>query len=132
MRISFAMFMLIAIMPMAVAKAEDCANASSQTAMNICADQAYKKTDAQLNSVYKQIVGRLKDNKDTLKLLVTAQRNWITFRDSQCAFETSASAQGSVYPMLVLQCRDGLTSKRIDELKPFLACQEQDMSCPVP
>jgi uncharacterized protein YecT (DUF1311 family) len=129
---SFAASVLMAIAPIAVALAQDCANASSQTAMNICADQAYRKTDAELNAVYKQINDRLKDDKETAKLLVSAQKAWLAFRDAECTFSSSGSAQGSVYPMLVAQCRDGMTSKRIDELKTYLHCEEGDMGCPVP
>jgi uncharacterized protein YecT (DUF1311 family) len=132
MRIFYATSVLIAIAPIAVALAQDCANATSQMAMNVCADQAYKKTDAELNAVYSQITDRLKHDKEGIELLVNAQKAWLAFRDAECTFATSASAQGSVYPMLVAQCRDGLTSKRIDELKTYLRCEEGDLSCPVP
>jgi uncharacterized protein YecT (DUF1311 family) len=123
---------LTAIAPIAVALAQDCANATSQMAMSGCADQAYRKTDAELNAVYNQITDRLKRDKESMKLLINAQKAWLAFRDAECTFSTSASAQGSVYPMLVAQCRDGLTSKRIDELKTYLRCEEGDLSCPVP
>jgi uncharacterized protein YecT (DUF1311 family) len=132
MRIVFATSVLMAIAPIAVALAQDCANATSKMAMNVCADQAYRMADAELNTVYSQITDRLKHDKDSAKLLVNAQKAWLTFRDAECTFATSASAQGSVYPMLVAQCRDGLTSKRIDELKAYLRCEQGDLSCPVP
>ena len=132
MRMILVTSVLMAIAPMAVALAQDCANATSQMAMNVCADQAYRKTDAELNAVYSQINGRLKQDKEATKLLVNAQKAWLAFREAECTFSTSASAQGSVYPMLVAQCRNGLTSKRIDELKAYLRCEEGDLSCPVP
>lgn len=132
MRIFFATTVLMAIAPVAVALAQDCANATSQTAMNVCADQAYRKTDAELNAVYRQIIDRLRHDEEATKLLVSAQKSWLTFRDAECTFSTSASVQGSVYPMLVAQCRGGMTSKRIDELKTYLRCEEGDLSCPVP
>ncbi|MFZ0872032.1 MAG: lysozyme inhibitor LprI family protein [Rhodanobacter sp.] len=132
MRIFLATSVLMAIAPLAVALAQDCSNATSQMAMNVCADQAYRKTDAELNAVYSQINVRLKQDKEATKLLVNAQKAWLAFRDAECTFSTSASAQGSVYPMLVAQCRDGLTSTRIDELKAYLRCEEGDLSCPVP
>jgi uncharacterized protein YecT (DUF1311 family) len=132
MRMILVTSVLMAIAPIAVALAQDCANATSQMAMNVCADQAYRKTDAELNAVYGQINGRLKQDKEATKLLVNAQKAWLAFRDAECTFSTSASAQGSVYPMLVAQCRNGLTSKRIDELKAYLRCEEGDLSCPVP
>ena len=132
MRMILVTSVLMAIAPMAVALAQDCANATSQMAMNVCADQAYRKTDAELNAVYSQINGRLKQDKEATKLLVNAQKAWLAFREAECTFSTSASVQGSVYPMLVAQCRGGMTSKRIDELKTYLRCEEGDLSCPVP
>ncbi|TCV93873.1 uncharacterized protein YecT (DUF1311 family) [Luteibacter rhizovicinus] len=132
MRMLFTCFALIAVLPVATAQADDCASAMSQSAMNMCADQAYKKTDAELNTVYRQITSRLKDDKEKTKLLLVAQKNWLAFRDAECTFTTSASAQGSIYPMLVAQCRDGLTRRRIDDLKGYMTCEEGDMSCPVP
>lgn len=125
--------LLIALVSASVARANDCATAANtQLGMNECADMAYKKTDAELNAVYAQIRQRLKDDNRTAKLLVTAQRNWLAFRDAECAFSSSAGAEGSIYPLLVTQCRDGLTRKRIDDLKTYLHCGEGDMSCPVP
>lgn len=100
--------------------------------MNQCAAAAYEKTDAQLNRVYQQIRARLKQNNKSTSLLTSAQRRWIAFRDAECTFQSSASAGGSVYPLLMIQCRDALTSQRIEQLTTYLHCQEGDMSCPVP
>jgi uncharacterized protein YecT (DUF1311 family) len=132
MRMLLAAAAFLAMSPLAMVKAQDCANASSQSAMNICADQDYKKTDAELNSVYKHIAARLKTDRDTTRLLVNAQKTWIAFRDAECTFSTSGSAEGSINPMLVAQCRDGITQRRIIDLKRYLHCQEGDMGCPVP
>jgi len=118
--------------PLSVAQAEDCSNAATQTTMNSCADEAYKKADAELNAVYKQITDRLKNDQPAKKLLVTAQKAWLNFRDSECTFATAAAARGSMYPMLLAQCREGVTGKRTDELKAYLNCAEGDMACPVP
>jgi uncharacterized protein YecT (DUF1311 family) len=115
-----------------VAFADDCATASSQQAMNICADQAFKVADKALNTSYQQVTQRLKDNPDSVALLVKAQRAWIAFRDTQCEFATSAAAQGSIYPMLVAQCRSELTQTRTKDLNALLECDETDLSCPVP
>lgn len=116
----------------ASALAQDCDNASDQRTLDACAATAFEKSDAELNSVYKQIEQRLTDDADKLKLLVTAQRNWIAFRDAECAFSASNVAGASAYPMVNASCQDGLTQKRTDELKLFLNCEEGDLSCPVP
>lgn len=132
MRILFMAIALLAVVPLSIVHAQDCSNATTQTAMSLCADQAYKHADAELNVVYKQITVRLQADQDTTKLLVSAQKNWIAFRDAECTFSTSASAGGSASPMLVSQCRDRLTHMRANDLKTYLHCQEGDMGCPVP
>jgi uncharacterized protein YecT (DUF1311 family) len=112
--------------------AEDCADPSSQLAMNACADQEFVVADKELNSTYRQVMGRLKDNPSASALLIKAQRAWLSFRDAQCDFSTSASEQGSIYPMIVSQCRSALTHTRSKDLGAFLHCEEGDLSCPVP
>ena len=112
--------------------AVDCANASDQATMNQCAGQEFKSTDKELNVVYQQITGRLKDNPDRKKLLVGAQRAWIGFRDTECKFSASGVEGGSVYPLIYSNCLTVVTKARIEALKQYLKCQEGDMSCPVP
>jgi uncharacterized protein YecT (DUF1311 family) len=112
--------------------AVDCANASDQATMNQCAGQDFKAADKELNSVYQQITARLKDNPDGKKLLVSAQRAWIGFRDAECKFSASGVAGGSVYPLIYSNCLTSVTKVRVDALKEYLKCEEGDMSCPVP
>lgn len=127
-----ATLMLAAPLLAGVARADDCANAQDQATMNACAGKDFDKADKALNDAYKQINARLKDDAATKKLLVDAQKSWVAFRDSECTFQSSASAAGSIYPMLVAGCRTGLTNDRVKQLKAYLDCQEGDMSCPVP
>ncbi|TKJ80160.1 urease-associated protein [Pseudomonas koreensis] len=110
----------------------DCANASDQATMNQCAGQDFKAADKELNTVYQQISGRLKDNPDGKKLLVSAQRAWLGFRDAECKFSSSGVTGGSVYPWVYSSCLTGLTKLRVESLKQYLKCEEGDMSCPVP
>ncbi|MBX9409084.1 lysozyme inhibitor LprI family protein [Pseudomonas baetica] len=110
----------------------DCANASDQATMNQCAGQDFKAADKELNTVYQQITGRLKDNPDSKKLLVNAQRAWIGFRDAECAFSSSGVAGGSVYPLIYSSCMTAVTKVRVETLKQYLKCEEGDMGCPVP
>lgn len=114
------------------ARAEDCSNAATQTDMNSCAEGALKNTDAELNNVYREIIARLKGNDETKQLLIASQRIWLQFRDAECAFATNAAKQGSIYPMLVQNCRRDMTQDRVKALKVYLNCEEGDMSCPVP
>ena len=112
--------------------AVDCANASDQATMNQCAGQDFKAADKELNTVYQQIIGRLKDNPDGKKLLVSAQRAWLGFRDAECKFSSSGVTGGSVYPWVYSSCLTGVTKLRVESLKQYLKCEEGDMSCPVP
>lgn len=112
--------------------AVDCANASDQATMNQCAGQEYKAADKELNAVYQQITARLKDNAEGKKLLISAQRAWIGFRDAECNFSASGVAGGSVYPLIYSNCLTSVTKVRTEALKQYLKCEEGDLSCPVP
>ncbi|QRK82693.1 lysozyme inhibitor LprI family protein [Pseudomonas granadensis] len=112
--------------------AVDCAKANDQATMNQCAGQDFKAADKELNTVYQQITARLKDNPDGKKLLISAQRAWIGFRDTECKFSASGVAGGSVYPLIYRNCMTSMTKTRVEALKQYLRCEEGDMSCPVP
>jgi uncharacterized protein YecT (DUF1311 family) len=112
--------------------ADKCADAVDQATMNTCADAAFKQSDKKLNELYRQIEARLKDDANTKKLLVQVQQDWVKFRDAECSFRTSASAGGTVAPMLISMCMDGLTQSRVKDFESYLKCREGDLSCPVP
>jgi uncharacterized protein YecT (DUF1311 family) len=114
------------------ARADDCTKAVTQSEMNICAAESYKKADAELNVVYGHIVERLKSEPSRAQLLTKAQKAWVAFRDAECEFSGSGVAGGSMQPMIVAGCREELTRKRTAELAVYMKCQEGDMSCPVP
>lgn len=125
------LFILIAFHAPA-SRADACDDAVSQADMTVCAAKAFTLADRQLNDAYKEIGRRLDEDAATKKLLVAAQRDWIAFRDSECRFQASASVGGSIYPMLVATCRTEITNERIEHFRTYLACEEGDMSCPVP
>ena len=114
------------------ARADECADASDQATMNACAGKALKASDAELNALYRQIQGRLKDDAEKTKLLVTAQRAWVAYRDAECDFASSSVAGGSAQPMVTLECRDDRTKKRVADFKTYLSCEEGDLSCVLP
>jgi len=123
------------ILPFAVqnAFAVEC-NRKDQTqfGLDVCADTDYKAADQKLNRTYGQIMKRLAGDHDTAKLLQASQRAWIAFRDAECNFRTSASKEGSIYPMEVSLCERDLTEERTKALDAYLHCGEGDPSCPVP
>jgi len=137
MGISRAIFVAISAMAIVAlsqrAHADECDNAQGgQAGLNECYDKVFKKSDAELNKLYKQIEARLKSDADRTKLLVTAQRAWVAFRDGECNFQSSATAGGSISPMIYSMCLDTETKSRIEDFKSYLKCEEGDLSCPVP
>lgn len=83
--------------------------------MNQTANANYKKADAKLNKVYKQLMLIL--DKDEKPLLIQAEKNWVKFRDSHCKFEASQYDGGSIQPLIYSTCLEELTKKRIAEIK---------------
>jgi uncharacterized protein YecT (DUF1311 family) len=117
----------------AAAHAQDCANAQDQATLNQCAGAAFEKADKQLNEAYKQIGERLKDNAESHKLLVETQRAWVAWRDAECNFQGGPVDQaGSIYPLVVANCKATLTENRLEDFHAYLNCQEGDVTCPVP
>ena len=114
----------------ALAACED--DATTQADLNDCAAQSFTKSDTALNGLYREIMQRLGKDSAEARQLVAAQRAWIAFRDAECSFAASGVAGGSIYPMTVVNCRDMLTSKRIDDFKFYLSCEEGDTVCRVP
>ena len=133
MRATVLALCLTTIGPPVSALSQECnPSDESQMGMNICADADYKAADAKLNEVYREVMKRLSDDAEGRKLLQTAQRAWIAFRDAECAFSANDSKGGSIYPMLISECLAEFTNARTEQLKGDLGCQEGDISCSVP
>jgi uncharacterized protein YecT (DUF1311 family) len=132
MRTAIALIFTITWFGVAHAQTPDCQNAANQAAMNSCANQAYKKSDAELNAAYRDVTKRLRKDRNATRRLVAAQRTWISYRDAECAFSSFRSASGTVYPMVIASCLDRLTRARTEALQSYLKCGEGDLSCPVP
>ncbi|MFD4837468.1 lysozyme inhibitor LprI family protein [Achromobacter sp. NPDC058515] len=132
MRIAIAAAAALFMASGAQAQVLKCDKASTQTDMNLCADQAYRKSDADLNAAYKDLMTRLKDDKNGATQLQAAQKAWLFFRDAECAFSSGGTTGGSAYPMVLSMCLDKLTQARTKELRAYLKCEEGDTSCPVP
>src|ERR1051325_4105593 len=78
---------------------DPCANAQTQIEMNECQGREYKKADAALNTVYKQLVAKI-DDEGERTALKTAQQAWIKFRDNECEFESYLNKGGTIYPLV--------------------------------
>lgn len=89
-----------------------------QQQMNACMAGEYRKVDARLNAIYRELIGALQDPSTLRK----AQKAWLRFRDLSCDYETSGVGRdGSLYPFSVAACRIDLTEKRIRDLEQYLA-----------
>lgn len=104
-----------------IARAEDCAQAPNQTAMNICADEAYKAADRALNAQYAATrKAVLAYDPEGDKLLIAAQRAWVPFRDAHCAASSFAFKGGTMEPFVRGMCLAKTTTERTTELKRML------------
>ncbi len=106
-----------------------CGPEATQTELNICAGAEFDAADAELNELYKQLTARLGADKASL---VAAQRAWVAYRDAECDFVASGVVGGSIHSMIRGECLSDLTRARSADFKSFLACEEGDLSCPVP
>lgn len=86
----------------------------TQAEMYQTAIASYTKVDAELNTTYNKLLKTLSAKER--KLLITAQKNWIAFRDAHCAFEVEEFDGGSMQPLLLITCKEECTRNRIEEL----------------
>ncbi len=78
----------------------------------------FQSADAELNRVYKDVLKLLDENEK--KLLIKAQKDWIKFRDSHCAFEINQYEGGSIQPLIYSTCLTERTKNRIDDLNAII------------
>ena len=98
----------------------DCTEKATQTDINLCFAKQYKQADQQLNKIYNSYAKTL--DKSDKKLLVAAQRGWVTYKEKDCELEASGYAGGSIYSQLVTQCLTEKTKVRIKELNNLKNC----------
>jgi len=98
----------------------DCKKAVTQIDLDTCAGRDFQTTDRKLNEVYRNLLNGA--DAKTAALLRTAERNWLTFRDSECDLETAGSEGGSIYPMEYSLCLKDKTAARIKELLSQESC----------
>jgi uncharacterized protein YecT (DUF1311 family) len=82
----------------------NCQNANNQLEMNICADLNYKRSDRNLNQVYKLVQESYRENTLMSESLIDAQLAWIKFRDTNCKFESNRYKGGSIAPLIFSSC----------------------------
>jgi len=103
----------------------DCANASSNVEITACVWDAYKRADAELNTVWKQVMASIQPEDyipaDAVKAwkddLLAAQRAWITFKEKDCDAVAYEWYGGSGANMAVGSCLYQHTVARTNDLK---------------
>lgn len=105
-----------------------CTAASTEAAMYECLNAELKKSDAQLNTAYQNLLSRYEKNSvqssstaETQHIhLKNAQRAWIKMRDASCDFETYESRTGSGFGTIHTACLLKQTQKRVEYLNGFI------------
>ena len=106
----------------------DCSKAMNQNDMNICADKDYQASDKKLNAVYAKVMAALGDENYKTKLKA-AERAWVAYRDTECAFETAENEGGSIHPLVYSGCLTKLTNARTKDLQAYLECFKDADKC---
>lgn len=81
-----------------------------------CIDAEIKRQDARLNKAYKAVVADL--NPERKKQLLEAQRAWLKFRDTNCAFYYDPDG-GTIARVQAVDCLMTMTASRAKELENF-------------
>jgi uncharacterized protein YecT (DUF1311 family) len=116
------------VTPLATFAEDECTAPATQAAMNRCAQHALaasREREAQAIRALEQSL-----SSSQRKSFRDAQRAWERWRSAQCAFESGASAGGSVRPMIEAQCATRLTEARTAEIARLTNCPEGDLGCP--
>ena len=96
---------------------EPCKPASIATFdMAVCQYQRYKRADRELNRVYRLLLSHL--DADQKRMTTSAQRSWLTFRDTDCAAAglNWAGQNGKERPVVEFSCLADRTEERIRHL----------------
>lgn len=101
--------------------------AQSQMELNEEAAKDFAATDKKLNEIYQSLMAKISTSGQAH--LRDAEKAWIDYRDRECAFETLGTVDGSVHPLVLLNCKSRLTSQRITDLEAQLNCEEGELSC---
>lgn len=91
--------------------------------MKICGSYHWMVEDVRLNKIYKRALVKAKEA-GYEKSLIQAQRAWLTYLETDCAYEGEMGAGGgSAEGLYVLGCKQGLTKQRADHLEEQLTEQ---------
>jgi uncharacterized protein YecT (DUF1311 family) len=126
-RFLFALPLLLAVAsPASALDAAQCNSLASNAEMTNCVWEEYKKADAHLNAVWKQVMAAIPTRSGDLPAdaaeawnddLLAAQRAWITFKEKDCAAVAYEWYGGSGANLAVGDCLYGHTAARTRDLE---------------
>nr|WP_294790530.1 lysozyme inhibitor LprI family protein [uncultured Mucilaginibacter sp.] len=96
----------------------DCANATTQTELTLCAQEEFSATDKQLNALYKKIIAVC--NAKERAALIKTQKAWLLYRDEHSEMMRSINQSGSIAEMTACNAKTLTTQSRIKELQALL------------
>jgi len=112
-------------------KGDPCFSKRTQSELNSCEFAQYAMVDAELNSVYGELIAKYKTDDEFVKRLRIAQESWLKFRDADLSSlyyqENIPEAYGSVHPMCKALELIRLTNERVKELEEMLHPEEGDV-----
>ncbi len=98
--------------------------AGTQSEMNRCASDEAKRTDDELNAIYRKVSAEFSHNARALAKLKAQERAWIRFRDAYLdaavPAEDKQANYGSMFPMDFDQLRIQLTREQTARLHDLL------------
>lgn len=98
----------------------------NQAEMTACADNDYKASDQALNTTWKELLEKNKDNKTYIKKIKASQNLWIKFRDAEvaaqfaCDDKNARTCWGSMLPLLQLTALTDITEERTKRLQSYI------------
>ena len=88
----------------------------NQLMLNYCNSEVSNFYDYKLEALYK----RLPNSKEVRD----AQSAWLKFRDAECQRVAAGSYEGSIYGLLIEECKGSLTKRRIAIFETELNCKK--------
>ncbi len=114
----------------AAAHAADCTDPQSNYDMKMCANEDWKKADAELNAAYDKAIASARESyrstrtaqgyenmPDSEAILRDAQRAWVSFRDANCKYQYQVYYGGTHAPLAHVLCMADMTKMRVKELR---------------
>ena len=95
---------------------------STSIGMRICLANQSEQLDALLNTTYQKLRAKLDGEAETR--LVKSQRDWLKYRNSNCEFEGSTVIGGTAETIIIMDCSNRMTAKKIIQLAERLSYPE--------